>query len=82
MTTIPKRCDLCGKFRKLTELNGMAGENDEEWVECDWCMSGVDYERKFGLIVVNTVRWRSNDMSLDVSLKDPTATYDTEYLYV
>lgn len=46
--TVPKRCDLCGKFRRLSELTGMAGEYGEEWVECDWCMSGVDYENKYG----------------------------------
>lgn len=45
---VPRRCDVCGKFRKVEDLAGMAGEYDEEWVECGWCMSGYDYELHYG----------------------------------
>lgn len=44
---VPKRCDVCGKFRKIEDLGGMSGEN-EEWFECGWCMSGFDYEQHYG----------------------------------
>lgn len=42
------RCDLCGKFRKDSEVVGMSAENpDEVWHECTKCMSWSDLERYF-----------------------------------
>jgi len=42
-----ERCDICGKFRKDSELVGMQAEGDEQWLECKKCISESDMERYF-----------------------------------
>jgi len=41
------RCNLCGKFRKTTDVMEMSGDSDdtgyyETWLECKHCMSEFD----------------------------------------
>jgi len=43
---ITPRCDICGKFQKITNIRNIAGE-DECWNECKLCMSQSDLERYF-----------------------------------
>lgn len=47
MKMLHDRCVCCGKFRKQSELIYMIGENDEEWLECKFCMSESDREKYF-----------------------------------
>ena len=47
-----RNCGCCGKFRKEKDLVMMAGESDdcggyEQWLECKFCCSGIDYDRYF-----------------------------------
>jgi hypothetical protein len=44
------KCNLCGKFRKQSDLLEMEGDSNdgyqgEVWTECRWCMSKCDLER-------------------------------------
>ena len=41
------KCDCCGKFKPWNLLFSM-GNGDEEWFECNDCISNDDRER-FGL---------------------------------
>lgn len=47
------RCDVCGKFRRHSDVVLMTGEGSgyeppESWLECRWCMSRFD-RRHYGM---------------------------------
>lgn len=41
---LPLRCDLCGQFKKSSDIVSMGGEYDEWWFECRTCMSDSDFK--------------------------------------
>jgi len=41
------RCDLCGRFKKETDIALIEGEDLEQWLECKECMSQSDRETYF-----------------------------------
>ncbi|GAB1376865.1 hypothetical protein MASR1M48_17170 [Lactococcus petauri] len=61
MSKAPRKCDLCGKFRKLSDLTGVGGEYDEYWFECRFCCSQSEYERAFAKSDRITIKdWAGN----------------------
>lgn len=39
------KCDTCGKFRRMDDIIGIGGEDNEEWTECVYCTSECELER-------------------------------------